>query len=274
VTDNPQHPDAATLIALSLGLGVGSVAVVLTGRAATGAFDAPVHAAVPLLSTTLALLASLTAWTLFHRNQSRGDLGRRVFDGWIAMAPVALIACATAVHASAGTLALLGGLLLGGIGYVVAHEALRLRSQAASASSEEMAVRESAPARVDEHSTGEVVPEDLTPLDSTADNVPPHEHFARRSLADGGEQIEAVLIARFLPGQRQTAVHLPIHPVLPRPPHVECEPLDESTVELQVTAVHGYGVRVEVKRTTDIDAEAAVPVGLLLTTGDCGVSAA
>src|SRR5690606_7175282 len=113
------------------------------------------------------------------------------------------------------------------------------------------------------------------PADGPSDpEIPLHEHFSRRSLAGGGEQIEAVVIARFLAGQRQTAVHLPIHPVLPCVPHVECEPLDDSAVELQVTAVHGYGVRVEVKRTADLAAEAAVPIGLLLTTDDRGICAA
>lgn len=274
MTDNTRQPDTATIAALSLWLVVGSIAVVLCGRAMAGAFDGPVGPAVPLLSTSAALLASLAAWTLFHRDQTRGDIARRVFDGWIAMVPVALIACATAVQAPAGTLALLGGLLLCGIGYVVAHEAFRLPSWAAIDSADQMAVRHSTAAPVDRHSTGESAPENVTPLGPTADEVPPHEHFERRSLAGGGEQIEAVLIARFLPGQRQTAVHLPIHPVLSRPPHVECEPLDESAVELQVTAVYGYGVRVEVKRTADLDAEAAIPIGLLLTTTDCGVSAA
>jgi hypothetical protein len=274
VTDNPRHPDNATIFALSLWLAVGIVAFVLCGRAMAGAFDGPTGPAVPLLTTMLTMLASLTAWTLFHRDQSRGDLARRVLDGWIALAPVALIACATAVHASAGTLALLGGLLLCGIGYVVAHVAFRLPSRVAIDSTEKTAVRDSATARVDQHLTGEFVPENLTPLGPTADEVPPHEHFERRSLAGGGEQIEAVLIARFLPRQRQTAVHLPIHPVLPHAPHVECEPLDESAVELQVTAVYGYGVRVEVKRTTGLDTEAAIPVGLLVTTARSEISAA
>jgi hypothetical protein len=262
------------MAALGLWAAAGSVAVVLGGRAMTGAFDGPVGPAVPLLSTSAALLASLAAWTLFHRDQNRGDLARRVLDGWIALAPVALIACATSVQASAGTLALLGGLLLCGIGYVVAHEALRLPSRAASESAEETAVRQSTTAFADRHSKGAFVPDTVTPLGPTADEVPLHEHFDRHSLPGGGEQIEAVLIARFQPGQRQTVVHLPIHPVLPRPPQVECEPLDESAVELQVTAVYGYGVRVEVKRTTGLDAEAAVPVGLLLTTADADLSAA
>src|SRR5690606_12193113 len=135
--------------ALGLWAAVGSVALILCGRAMAGAFISPIGSAIPLLSTGAALLASLTAWTLFHRDQSRGDVARRVFDGWIALAPVALIACANAVHASAGTLALLGGLLLCGIGYVVAHEAFRLPWRAASDSSEEMAVRDSAAPRVD-----------------------------------------------------------------------------------------------------------------------------
>lgn len=272
--ENPKSIDVAGISALGLWAAVGSVAFVLCGRAMAGAFEGPVGPAVPLLSTCAALLASLAAWTLFHRDQSRGDLARRVFDGWIALAPVALIACATAVHASAGTLALLGGLLLCGVGYVIAHEAFRIQSRAASDPAEETAVRQSTTAPADQHRAAVSALGDVSSLAPAADEVPLHEHFERRSLPGGGEQIEAVLIARFVPGQRQTAVHLPIHPVLSRAPHVECEPLDESAVELQVTAVLGYGVRVEVKRTGRLDAEAAVPIGLLLTTGDCGVSAA
>ena len=45
----------------------------------------------------------------------------------MAMAPVALIACATAVHSSAGTLALLGGLLrIGLVHYNTLDEVDRL----------------------------------------------------------------------------------------------------------------------------------------------------
>lgn len=240
-----------------------------------GAFDVPMGAAIPLLSTTATLLASLLAWTLFHRDQSRGDLGRRVFDGLIALSPVALVASATSLHASAATLAMLCGVMLCGIVYVAAYEAIRLETPSAVESlsrhgvgaaplAEGAAVRHSLSSPDDEHSAG----------GQTADETIPHEHFERRVLPGGGEEIEAVLTARFLPGQRQTAVHLPIHPVLPRPPHVECEPLDGSDVELQTTSVYGYGVRVEVKRTADNDAEAAVPIGLLVTTADPDVSAA
>jgi len=113
-------------------------------------------------------------------------------------------------------------------------------------------------------------PREQTGTDSPFDpQAGPDPHFGGIGLVDVLVDQQALQ-----PGQRQTAVHLPIHPVLPHTPHVECEPLDDSSVHVQVTSSHAYGVRLEVNRTAGIAAEAAVPIGLLLTTSDSGVSAA
>jgi hypothetical protein len=238
-----------------------------------GALDAPVGAGIPLLVTSVALLASLSGWWLFHRDQRRGDPAQRLFDGLIALAPAAMIAAASSTNASAATLALLSGLLLCGLATMVACEIVRPQSQAGSGS---VATRDDhmandAPPVQTMHSSTDLATDDPGRPEGAATL---HEHFERRILPGGREEIEAVLIARFLPGQRQTAVHLPIHPVLPHAPHVECEPIDDSAVSVQVTSSHGYGVRLEARRTAGIAAEAAVPIGLLLTTCDTGVSAA
>jgi hypothetical protein len=87
------------------------------------------------------------------------------------------------------------------------------------------------------------------------------QQFVRRQTSDGCEQIEAVLLAHFAPGERETVVHLPIHPNLKGSPHVECEPLDGSPVSTTVTTVQPYGIRIEVKRTAPTD-ELTVPLGV------------
>ncbi|MEZ6052744.1 MAG: hypothetical protein R3C02_15365 [Planctomycetaceae bacterium] len=91
-------------------------------------------------------------------------------------------------------------------------------------------------------------------------------HFTQRLMrtrdTEGGETIEATLDAVFGIGEKVVALHLPIHPVLTGTLEVECEPLDDSDVTVAITTVQPYGIRIEVRRSSRLDEELTVPVGI------------
>jgi hypothetical protein len=90
--------------------------------------------------------------------------------------------------------------------------------------------------------------------------------FDRHRAGEQTETIRAELLAEFAAGQREMAVHLPIHPPLPAVPRVECEPLaDGEQVTARASVVRPFGVRIEVRRHGPVDHSLSVPVGLLLT---------
>src|SRR5690606_35636617 len=88
------------------------------------------------------------------------------------------------------------------------------------------------------------------------------QQITRRREHDGSERIDAVLRATFGPDERETVLHLPIHPALVRTPYVECEPLDDSPVSMEVTETRPYGVRIEIKRLTGTGQSLSVPIGI------------
>lgn len=271
---NRNQLDGSTVVALSLWAVVGSVSMVLVGRSMAGTFDAPVSPAVPALATLVVLVMSLRAWTLFYSDQRRADAGRRLLDGLFAVVPAGLTGFATSINATPIALAAVSSLLICGLVWVAAWEGIRLSRTRQH--SETATIRDVADAIDDAEDVTTTIPPAHQPVvvaERDDASTPIQQHMSRRTLPTGGEEIEAVLIARFEAGQRQTAVHLPIHPVLPTLPSVECEPLDESVVTVRPTAIHGYGVRIEVKRTESI-AVTDVPIGVLLSTSQSGESAA
>lgn len=258
--------------AIALGLWglTGALSLVLTGRAAAGAFDEAVPGILPVAATIASLAAGLAGWTLFHRSGRRGDVLRRLLDGLLAITPAALIGFSTSATATSLTLAGVASLLTLGICWLVVQEAIRPIPGApgtGTAGSCEAAVTEAPLAAWCDEATG------WAGRSTSALDEHICEHFTRRPL-DGGEQIEAVVFARFEAGARQTVVHLPIHPVLRSRPIVECEPLDDASITTTVAAAHTYGIRIDVKRTEQTEVATAIPVGLLVTTQAIGETAA
>ncbi len=293
----PEPPvDWRMVAAVGLWSLTGLMAIVLAGRALAGAFDAPVGALVPGLATGFATLGSLGAWVLFNRSQDRRPsigsrfgtgLGRRLTIGLASLTAPALIAWATTVSASPLAPGLVTGILVLGLTAVVVGEGVRivplaepvaepLAGEGTQPVGEDAADDMAAPI-VDPPPlpvAGPTTREPVTPGndvldsrdsssdDSGSDDSDVVQHCSRRREADGTERIEAVLVATFAPGERETALHLPIHPLLCAGPQVECEPLDDSDVTATVTAAHPYGVRVEVRRTSPFDDGLSVPVGI------------
>lgn len=89
---------------------------------------------------------------------------------------------------------------------------------------------------------------------------PETTQWMSRSRVEGMDVAEGSFRIRFAAGQRLAPVHLPFSPPLADTPEFECEPADESDLRFRTTAVHAYGVRIEVSRSSDCDEEASVEV--------------
>jgi hypothetical protein len=97
------------------------------------------------------------------------------------------------------------------------------------------------------------------PLPHPASN-PDTTQWMSRSRVEGLDVAEGSFRVRFAAGQRLTPVHLPFSPPLADTPEFECEPADDSDLRFRTTAVHAYGVRIEVSRSGNCDEEATVEV--------------
>lgn len=97
------------------------------------------------------------------------------------------------------------------------------------------------------------------PIPHPASN-PQTTQWMSRSTVDGADIAEGAFQVRFAAGQRLAPVHLPFSPPLAGTPEFECEPADDSELRFRTTAVHAYGIRIEVSRPADCDQDATVEV--------------
>lgn len=104
---------------------------------------------------------------------------------------------------------------------------------------------------------------DATPLEETAlsfetqasiphpGSRPETTQWMSRSMVDGTDLAEGAFRVHFTAGQRLAPVHLPFSPPLSDTPEFECEPADDSDLRFRTTALHAYGIRIEVSRSGD-----------------------
>lgn len=92
---------------------------------------------------------------------------------------------------------------------------------------------------------------------------PDTTQWMSRSRVDGMDVVEGSFRVRFAAGQRLAPVHLPFSPPLADTPELECEPADDSELRFRTTAVHAYGVRIEVSRAGNCDKATTVDVAWL-----------
>lgn len=89
---------------------------------------------------------------------------------------------------------------------------------------------------------------------------PETTQWMSRSRSADTDIAEGAFRVHFTAGQRLAPVHLPFSPPLADTPDFECEPTDESDLRFRTTAVHAYGIRIEVSRSGDCNEEAIVEV--------------
>ena len=263
--------DASPFAAYLLWAAAGGLSLVLAGRALAGAFDEPVVAAVPLAATLLTLSGGLIAWTLFHRHGRRGDVGKRLWDGLLSLLPAAVAGFVAAGHAAPATLAGVTCLIVLGLSYVVIREGTRIavdsKSDVVARTVEphsKSSLSQSSPDEQDNSNGRHKVEETHVERHGEAESTISLQ-VTRLKQPDGSEQIEAVCSVHFDSGERETRVHLPIHPVLRTPPTVEAEPLDDAEISVRPTDVHGYGVALTVRRDGPILEAAETSIGVMIT---------
>ena len=89
---------------------------------------------------------------------------------------------------------------------------------------------------------------------------PDTTQWMSRSRVEGLDVAEGSFRVRFAAGQRLAPVHLPFSPPLADTPEFECEPADDSDLRFRTTAVHAYGVRIEVSRSGNCEEESTAEV--------------
>ncbi|MEZ6064885.1 MAG: hypothetical protein R3B90_04085 [Planctomycetaceae bacterium] len=109
-------------------------------------------------------------------------------------------------------------------------------------------------------------------LDGDHADVLPWQRLARWRDACG-ERAEAELTVTLAAGERQTSVHLLFSPPLAGRPEVECEPLDDSDVELTIGAAHAYGIRIDVRRSGDLSAPMLFRIGAQASVSESAAAA-
>ncbi|MBX3440177.1 MAG: hypothetical protein KF861_21995 [Planctomycetaceae bacterium] len=238
-----------------------SCAGVLVARALSGAFDNRVTAVVPSAATALAAIASLSAWVLSRQSsgwQPENTAGR-LGIGLLSLAPPALVAWSTTVSASPVAAGTVLGILVLGLTFVVVCEGVAASTvNATDVAAEYLPMDGVGPLE----SIEDLEADDIEASELAESEPPAFQRIARYRESDGIERIDAVLHATFAPGERETALHLPIHPVLSGDPQVTCLPLDGSGITAAAAVAHRYGIRIEVKRSGDIRRGDSVPIGI------------
>lgn len=79
-------------------------------------------------------------------------------------------------------------------------------------------------------------------------------HCQRRIHVDGAEAIEGEVTVEFLPGQKETTIHLSFCPPFSMLPEIQAEASLGGDLEIRVEAAHPFGARLSVRRGSSIEA--------------------
>ncbi len=247
---------------------LGACALVASGRAIATVWGPSLSAPAVCTLTTALVLLGLAAWSLWLSADAHADRDSQFEYGLLSAAVPLLMGFSLSGGVGTGGLCYLVFLLLAsvlavgthccqdllaGIGTHVDTASRRIPgaiTQAGEPRSEPETDRAAGTADPDGGASG----------DAFEDGAVSQRIVRRRT--PGGDVVEAVLRVAFQPGEREVALHVPLWPAMATTPAVECEPLDDSSVEPRVTAAQTYGVRIEVRRSGSIDAAAVVPLGV------------
>ena len=263
------------MLALGIWTALGAVAVVLIGRAASGELHVAIGPWTACALTTLAVALSLYAWWQDHLGRSDDEQFACALRGMTALAAPGVIGLILVQDSAAALTYLLGLAVVAAVG--VSDGALMSRGRSGASVSQHPVAAGSARA-----SGGESIlpaedvsaapgalsvadPESAEESPGTFDDPATSQALSRRQTAMG-ECVEVLLRIRFVPGEREVALHIPLWPSLSADPDVECEPLDNGDIELRVTSARTYGVRIEARRPADrIQTAEQAAIGVMIT---------
>jgi hypothetical protein len=87
-----------------------------------------------------------------------------------------------------------------------------------------------------------------------------------RVIESDQENLEGVVTAVLVENERQVAVHIPFVPAFGATPEFECEPIHGESVDVRITQLKSYGVRLEIKRPKeDMHSPLTVQIGYVAT---------
>ena len=89
--------------------------------------------------------------------------------------------------------------------------------------------------------------------------------MTRRIDDVGNDTIEGSIKVQFEVGQKQVTLHLPFSPAFATRPDVECEVVNDCSARLKIAAIQAYGIRVDVRRSSDIDQPETAEIGFCAT---------
>jgi hypothetical protein len=276
--------DGARLAALGFASTLWLVAIVLLCRAAGGAVREAPPPIVACCLSALSFAIGLCAWQLDMRRNRTAAVRDLIASGLGGIAAPLIIGLTLA-----GGSALVIGLTIA-LAFLSAAWVLAATALPGDAMDVESDVTPEAGGMLGElplvAQTRETeVPEEAEPPANGAcgddrgpecalDDPEVSQQIVRRMGVDAGESIEALLRVPFRSGERESVMHLPIHPPLSAPPQVECEPLDDADVSIQVTAARRFGVRIEVRRPPPCELPAEVAVGVTIRVDGAAEAAA
>jgi hypothetical protein len=221
-------------IAFSLWGSVAFVSAVFAARGLAGAFQSEISALAACVAATLAAGVCLLALACYRATPC-GAWSRRQTQlalGLTVVPPVLLGAVLCPASSSLG----MAWVTLLGVGLSLAGQ-LIVRSSVLQAAAEQSP--ETLP-------VASALPQAMNEPDLT-------QWMKRKSIVSDGEileQIEGLGVVEFSPGQQHAAMHLSICPPLASAPEIECETQDG--IEWKVTALHPYGVRLELRRSASL----------------------
>jgi hypothetical protein len=221
------------LLPLGLWAGLAAMDAAVWSRRLSGALPLALPAAVAWISTAMVAAAALVALVSWRQVRPRSTRVEWQPAAITLVLPVlwGIVAGWGTAPFTQGGLWALGGLLIMGIG-------LGSIGEAASNSPE---------------------PETRAQMEENSN------HWQRRLVVDGTEIIEGGARIQFAPGQKETVLHLAFCPPLAAPPTIHAENGLGDDLEFRTEAVHTFGARLSIRRSSGADAEerdieyAAVP---------------
>ncbi len=286
----PPH-ELRRALALAVWSAVTLAAVVVVSRRLAGAFSPrEAGAALPCLASTVAILLSLAAHTLWRSAQSaQATIRRQAVAIGVTMVPAFALGAALWTASSAFVGGYLGGLFL--VSGLVALSIQDNRPFAmvwtiidgtAPDSREKSVSRESHRAGSAEiHASA--MPTEITLLDDDASSRVPREgvevgrdevladeadeeiekdssivqSLTRRQLADGSELVEGAVRVAFADGEKTASAHVAFVPPLNGRPQADCQIISDFDGRAKIGLAEAYGLHIEVRRAESSDSEAA-----------------
>ena len=280
-TTLPSTSSSRRSLAAGLLTGVCLLSAVVLSRRAAGAASSLPSAWVACLIAAAVMTVGVVSIAIFSRRSAALGVPERLLVGGLGLLPGLVLGLALLPTSSGAGIAALIGIfvtLLGasvGLRESVEREVLSSPFCAQEPDREvdcRLSLRERTSFR------GAKGDNEATPIDPDAceeaeeldltDESAPHPsadpevvQWQTRAVRDGQETLAGGMRVRFAAGVKQVALHLPFAPAFESLPSFDAEALDDADVEVVVTSLHAYGVRLEVRSRSRCEQDRLIEIG-------------